>query len=889
MRAVILFLLVLAIFLWQWSWFEDFWNHVLPQVGQQWWIKALGSLWLCGAPLLAFALLGRFLWALGVYRVVRELIHSRGENAPDRPDRMMEAREYDDVISAILALVSITLGFGLLFWILPFQWRDYWKFVQIEPLKAWVWLICFAVALFATGRVICCTLWHHFRRHHDRRLRLQTWKQFRKKHLGLAVSDLDEAITGLRTLQRGIEGQLLPRLPSPRVSDFTDHWRHLRRPERIFDRQSWMGWLWRFLLTPLHLIYHWIVTPLYNEVFAGLIDEFVWGQLHQRAFGSDICGLKLANVTDHPMGERRRAVYPQAARDCLIALTGNVTAYRKVIFGKLLPGVDTALKFDAGRFIHQAMQGKEPENGLLIHTSYFDCGAIQDAIARHISGTGNQTLVKASWPPIPSRRANGDEDQKPPYLPASLILLDAVAMLLRGLTKVAVFLAPVGLLGLISYGTIYPYSQLYHLRWAGNDGPAIELANKELSPKPTDDNFPYKAPLVVRWRAAYRLLHPQENDSSFGDKIENVPKRIVFYSRLGQKYAQLGHSEWAADAFKLALVQIRDYKDSSFEERVQYLKPIANSLFIARRYITKTDFNNILERLWNISDAFNFTEKLQVMMKDIDVDLWQEEYEWYFRFVAEDADTERLTKDVIDWCIHPGIEKDKAASIKARRLAFFLTFGRKLPCRQDQLLEKFKDVIQEIYKEANNHPDEIGKWFPPLGDVFQYVLSVGECVCGEQRRELIEWADNVNRFIGRFPNQETYKVRFTVMIEKSRRETGQQMQITDRDQTERHSIELLINAERRIASNLVYDEEQPLRQAVAGGCGRAGDYRRGRDLAENWGAQSKIEVAMQIMLHEIEKNLKSQAPSIDRFEIRHAFDQELPHENYQSAGYAPKK
>src|SRR5205823_5964038 len=108
------------------------------------------------------------------------------------------------------------------------------------------------------------------------------------------------AIRGLTVLQGGLRGPLLPRMPSPRQNKFSPSGRLLRSPEREYEQQTLTGWLFAYLLLPLAIVRDWVLAPLYNDVFARLIDDYVLGQMRKRAIGLDLAGLELKGITDHP-------------------------------------------------------------------------------------------------------------------------------------------------------------------------------------------------------------------------------------------------------------------------------------------------------------------------------------------------------------------------------------------------------------------------------------------------------------------------------------------------------------------------------------------------------------------------------------------------------------
>ena len=200
------------------------------------------------------------------------------------------------------------------------------------------------------------------------------------------------------------------------------------------------------------------------------------------------------------------------------------------------------------------MQGDQTWASALIHTSYFDCDPVREAIAKRIAGVPVTARKTTSEPPqvAPHPRKVG-KDSSARFPVGSLWGL--IGWVLRSAIKAAVFLSPVLLLGLFGLIVLYPYSRDYHLAWAADYEVALQVANDELDPG-SDQWVPQRTPLVVRWWVAQCLLDKSLNDATFGERIKNTPKRCLFYASVGLVFAQLGDDDDAAKALILSRNEI---------------------------------------------------------------------------------------------------------------------------------------------------------------------------------------------------------------------------------------------------------------------------------------------------------------------------------------------
>jgi hypothetical protein len=496
LRGLVLLGVTLAVLARQASWLGDTWRAVGQGLG----LGPFGAF--CGLTLAyaAWAVVPALilLAAFRVFKVAR---------TQASPTAFPDARtiEFFRLIQAFATMLVAGLALGLP-WLLwpalrraaPAAWRVAWE----RPELVLPVLYGFAAAGLVAGGVATLVLFGLRARECRRRARLarDAWGLFHGRHHLLSCVAADEAINGLRQCQNGIAGPLLPRLPAPGASEYGVAGR-TRTPEALAgEARPNLKLLGRLASLPVRQAYDWVLRPLYNHVFAELVDEFVLARFTAQAHGADVPGLRLGFVSataiplrgDCPEGFRhsgflrdpylRHFTVAQFSSPAMQAQVrerfagpspgecADLMARTGPCASKLLEGLRTRLGVPSEaavsfmRFLAEALKGAGDWADLLIHTSYFKHDGVRERIAHAIDPA---VPLPGPRPRLPARAAAADPDFRWP--PTGFAWWAARAAV-RGLLVAAPALA----LAALGWLVLYPESREAQLRWAS--APATGLA-----------------------------------------------------------------------------------------------------------------------------------------------------------------------------------------------------------------------------------------------------------------------------------------------------------------------------------------------------------------------------------------------------------------------------
>ncbi len=377
--AVLPLVLLFGMTFWRFvPWLDDFWTMVTPYVPLPPLGTAVAFLAFLGACILPPALGLRLGWVSYRYRTALA--------DPTRPRKEWKHRERDEVISVVIALLVAALAAPVLLFLTPrvFRNRNFWFDYGTISVLATAWMTLLVVVIVALAVRIGKVLWVAFvNGPRSETAATKAWEAFGTKGLIYAFDVCDEAIRGLAALTYGIDGDLLPRTPQPGRDQFSKGYRHLRRPEREFDHQSFFpAWWFNNLLLPLAILKEWVINPLYNTVFAGFIDQYVKSQLRRRAYGLDIAELDLHTVTAHPRPDLRPRISSAAGTEIEGLTQKRERVFIDRIRANLLADQPAALHLD--ELLKREFAGEAGATGVLVHTRYFDAEAFAHDVAGFI-------------------------------------------------------------------------------------------------------------------------------------------------------------------------------------------------------------------------------------------------------------------------------------------------------------------------------------------------------------------------------------------------------------------------------------------------------------------------------------------------------------------------
>ena len=478
----------------QWGWFLDYWGSALEliDIGPVRSLVAFSltyALWMLAPPLLL----------LVAYRLFKVAATQRSETRYSDARVLEFSRLVQSSATALLVIPAL---------ILPWSWSGLrsiaptvWYLALMKP----VFLLPVLYGLVAAALVIGCLLSFFLMLirsvqcgHRVKRSR-RAWELFHDRFRYMACLARDEAINGLRKSQYGIAGPLLPRIRRPGARDYGLAGRTLTPEALTSETRFTVGTFTTLILLPIQQVYDWVLRPLYNEVLAVLVDEFVLGRFTAQAHGADLPGLRLGFVSSTPFpleGECprgfRRSGYLRdwlLRRYTLAALLPDETIQAQIhgrFAGPSLDECEELLEATHGRagqmiealrsllgvpsmaavslmtYLSQALREGGEWTDLLIHTTYFK----NERVLRRIAGAIDPGYTVPPLTPCAVSEPGPGPGAAEFAWPPSGFGWWLIRGMVRGMILASPALAPY-LAGLL---ILYPESREAQLRWASEPG-----------------------------------------------------------------------------------------------------------------------------------------------------------------------------------------------------------------------------------------------------------------------------------------------------------------------------------------------------------------------------------------------------------------------------------
>lgn len=825
------------------SWFIDFWRQALPEVRPAWLTNSL-TLFVFGAlSLLLVCLVVRFLWSLFYYY----------QNIAQCPNYVEEVRanQRSDIWSTVIALGFASIAALSAFWFLDTVpiwalnrdniWPIATSFVLLATNLALLWYY-FAATLFPFTRRLMCR-----RRSSTAQ---KAWTVFSPRYLCLVDQALDEPMIGLRAIRQQIRGTVLPRLPSPRDSLFSRHLRHVRCLERESSRQTFGGWLWGYLMLPLAILKDWFFAPIYNEVFATLIDEYVLARSRARAMGNDIAGLAVSEVTALPLGSQ-----PGFPICCPASLHEELQAKTNAAAPSIAHSLRQQLAMDypvgpeLAQFLQNAMRGAENAGSLLVHTSYFSCDEVKKVLVARLTG---KTVDMGPQTAAPNGSVN---------------LVETACMrggadffwwLVRWATRIALLLLPVMLIGAFSYFLLYPFSDAYHRRYAEDVRPALDFANsrsRDLSQGETP------TPRLARWWVARTIMIPARKED-IGGQIQNAQDRVYYYCKSSQKLAQLGDSVAAGESFRLACQVTQRLNDAPTDEKA-CLRIVARSIAISRVYVGSNSLPSIDGLFAEAKDGERLVADLKKLILAEEARLDRGSWKGDINKARELLSSSSSTEEVLSWA-----GSSATPDLKLKRLALAASVALNEEVETDAIGQECSVTMQAIIASATTlSPVERKRQIDPLVNTVCRVLAISETVSDQDLRSaLVKNTSTLISLLEECPEDETGDVLrrwLLAVVVLSWTEAGKERSLT--------ANQWLALAEKRVDELRPSVDRGPFLELLCQGNAGIGNYVKARHIAEGSGTRVRLACALGILTREIEQKMKDKR---DRVKMRFALIEE---------------
>jgi hypothetical protein len=350
-----------------------------------------------------------------------------------------------------------------------------------------------------------------------------------------------------------------------------------------------------------------------------------------------------------------------------------------------------------------------------------------------------------------------------------------------------------------------------------------------------EQSAPQHTPLVVRWWVAQRLLDGSLDDSSFGQKIIDSSARCLFYTKVGQEFAQLGDDVNASKAFKLSRNELTRLSDSSQNGQ---RKALARSLFISQRYLTPEKFAQIIHD----SAPSTGMADMPLLNEKPKVPYYEKEYGKLQCLSQAGAMSKGdLETNLIEW-----INKDPNDCSKLKRSAFIVCEGQSLGINYESIVHAFLLTVDDYIKNKSSCQQAI-----ELEPCLFYILSVKECLPGDitKRSEIAaslnDRADQVTALIK--AKDDPKNTGSQLSMESSAMLYCSQVNIVSRSKLH----EQLANGVRRVVFPVGTSDWKNTVKPVPGAYARLGFFTDARGLAEPWGAKLKLEAALGVFVNEL--------------------------------------
>lgn len=397
-----------------------------------------------------------------------------------------------------------------------------------------------------------------------KRRQLKTWGYFGARHYSVFSAE-DEAICGLTAIQVGMAGPLLPRIPAPGAGQYSARTHRDLNPEG-----SPSGGM---LSLPFRIIYDWILRPLYNEVFAPLVDSFVLRRLSRNAQGADLAGAMLGQVSTSPLLSkhvsphrrlrdyfaswftpvyRGRGPSPETRQIGLSlkgcdAIAAGTRGHADLLLARVRKqlALPTAIATSLADFFRRAMSGDEVSK-LLIHTGYFELAETRSLVCDAIQGRARCDSVTS----VAARDADPvDADRFWPPRGFGFWLL-------RGVSLLCLAVLPACFAAALGYLWLYPAARESNLRWAAEAPGAIAAASHNFKLL-TQEAQTRRSPSFVRWLAGLEALGMSAEADEFyrlaGELHLTPVESAAIRAAVAQKLKELGESELAEAQLNTAL------------------------------------------------------------------------------------------------------------------------------------------------------------------------------------------------------------------------------------------------------------------------------------------------------------------------------------------------
>ena len=437
-----------------WDWFSDYWSRFDAVSAYSAGVNFTLAVMLSSTSIILLCLLGRALWETYCYWNSHMVI-------PGDRRRI----EFSDMVWGWTSFFTVLVIAGLSCFIcwLALGKASISHFLITGCLIVSSWrgaaglaaTSIIAVAFFVPFSLLIVSTFRAFDENRRIRDRKAAWKIFGNKAFLIAAAN-DEPIAGLKAVQHKPTGPLLPRITAPRVNRYGKLTKRVRYPERERLGDRWLRRLFDLFFLPITLFRDWVLRPLYNDVFAALLDSFVLGRLWKKAHGCDIFGLVPDKVLTTPMSEGEIDGTPP-----IVFRPPDVEALTEEPLLRAVRGIRRALGRDypvgvyLADFFKRAMQGKEVEEQALIHTSYFANGSVEtkNAIIQAFKGVNNEMpqlpTEQEAGPPVDSRQANPG-------------MYEFLMWLFRNFTIMLIFSLPWFLVVLLTFAVFYQHSAWFY-------------------------------------------------------------------------------------------------------------------------------------------------------------------------------------------------------------------------------------------------------------------------------------------------------------------------------------------------------------------------------------------------------------------------------------------
>ena len=863
----------------QGGWFRDYWATA-TELSHPWPLVFLAVLLIDLAMILAPALA-----LLLAYRVF--LATRAQEHAAEHGDlRAVEARR---LLQAAISTLIVVAALGLP-WLSP-SLRAIGGVVAPRATRGEfagpVLLALGAAAVVGAG---AASLLASLQRARECRARLararEAWNAFGDRYHYIACRARDEAITGLRKTQHGIRGPLLPRLKRPGEGEFAAGGRSIQFEAMEGEAATLRGFS-RVPTLPFRIAYDWLFRPLYNEVFAVLVDGFVLGRFAASAHGSDLPGLRLGWVSSTPVpvgdetpgwpleswslrdallwrystagwspdplldAQLTRSFAGPTPAECQDIQQATHTHAAELLEGlRSVLGVPSAAAVSLKVFLLDALREGGQWTNLLIHTTYFD----KDFILRRIAAVLRPSAVQPrpgaelhecvgsrTVSPLPVVALAAARPDRTPTAgtreAASWPPPDFGWGAARGAVRLLLLCTPPLLLLAAGWLTLYPSSREASLAWATSPEVAVASVMRDVKNQDSGEGDFDQALACIRWYAGVRAL--RDTPAASWEALDLVVTTgdddllIPLYAKAGQKLAELGDYQEARHLLQEAIAHLGRAKVGVLPKAIDGPdlagQILQNSIDLATLAYGLDDRD-----LWRVKKSKNET----------------------FAVVDRIAQQKAAVAQAGSLLRRPA-PADVTVNLKeiARACAYAAsTNAREAPTTVD-LLPALRPMIARAIKAETPEGCDANT----LAQAIRRLVVIDQSLLASVPTTDRDWTLNQAQILlGRFATADgataVMEVELRVLLAKSHR-----WPLDRRPQGFRH----LDSALRVLARGGRPDVVIPYRVYVACGYARLGLYPRARELAAGAGTDGLLLLAIEILAREYEESRRPFIPGSD--------------------------